>query len=63
MLDFTLQQTGAELQDLINKIAPTEEQVTQLTLAVENIESNKASKEDVAHAIAEAVTNALNTEI
>ena len=30
MPDFTLQQTGAELQNLINKIAPTEEKVTQL---------------------------------
>ena len=30
MPDFTLQQTGAELQNLINKIAPIEEKVTQL---------------------------------
>ena len=36
MVDFTLTQTGAELQNLINKIAPTEEKVTQLDTYIAN---------------------------
>ena len=40
MIDFILTQTGAELQNLINKIAPTEEKVTQLSEAVGQYEKN-----------------------
>lgn len=44
MPDFTLQQTGAELQSLINKIAPTEEKVTQLEseIGVASLELNES---------------------
>lgn len=47
MPDFTLQQTGAELQGLINKIAPTEEKVTQLSDGIKGVSDVVLGKESI----------------
>lgn len=40
MADFTLQQSGAELQNLINKIVPTEEKVAQLSREIGEVDAS-----------------------
>ena len=63
MAGFTLRQPGAELQNLIDKIAPTEEKVTKLSAELRGMINKKVDADKVATINGQSIINGGNVII